>query len=152
MKSHLGPNNGGRPNIRAPSKKVNFTKNIAEVLRDIEDEQSWKFDELPPAQLLEKLKLDRSLADRDEFERAEFFWARRPRFLRAISSIIWLVVALGLPFWLLGAPAIGLPLFLLSSVVADTDIVQSVRWRRQYESSIHRLIRTIGTSPGRKKF
>jgi hypothetical protein len=57
MKGQLGPDNGRRPNIRAPSKKVNFTKNITEVLRNIEDKQSWKYDELPPAQLLEKLKL-----------------------------------------------------------------------------------------------
>lgn len=54
------------------------------VLRDLQDNQSWKYDELSPVQMLEKLKLDKRLANRDELERAEFFWARRPRFLRAI--------------------------------------------------------------------
>jgi hypothetical protein len=152
MKSDLAPDDGRRPNIRAPSKKVNFTKHLVGVLRDIEENQIWKYDELCPVQLLEKLKLDKSLADRDELERAEYFWTRRPHFLGAISWIVWLLVALGLPFWLFRVPAIGLPLLLLGAVLANTDIVRSVRWRRQYESSIHRLVRTTCNSPGRKNF
>ena len=146
MKSHLAPDDGRCPNTQVSSKEVNFTKRLMEVLRDIEDNQSWKYEELPPVRLMEKLKLDRSPADRDELERAEFFWARRPRFLRAISSIVWLLVALGLPFLVLYVPAIGVPLLLLSAVVANTDIVQSVRWRRQYESSISRLVCTCSNS------
>jgi hypothetical protein len=149
MKSDPDPEMG-RPNIRASSKKVNLTKHLVGVFRDIEDNQSWKYDELPPVQLLERLKLNKCLADRDEVERAEYFWTRRPRFLRAIGWILWLLVALGLPFWLFDVPAIGLPLLLLSAVVANTDIVRSVRWRRQYELSIHRLVRTTSNSPGRK--
>jgi hypothetical protein len=143
---------GRRPKIRGPSGKVNFTKRLVGVLRDIEDNQSWKYDELSPVQLLEKLKLDKRLADRDELERAEYFWSRRPRFLRAISWIAWLLVALGLPFWLLVVPAIGLPLLLISAVVANTDIIRSVRWRRQYELSIDRLVRTTSNSPRSKEF
>jgi hypothetical protein len=122
------------------------------VLCDIEETQSWKYDELCPVQLLEKLKLDKSLADRDELERAEYFWTRRPHFLGAISWRVWLLVALGLPFWLFRVPAIGLPLLLIAAVLANTDIVRSVRWRRQYESSIDRLVRTTCNSPGRKNF
>ena len=79
------------------------------VLQHFQDNQNWKYDELSPVQLLERLKLDKCQADRDELERAEYFWARRPRFLRAISWIIWFLVALGLPFWLFDVPAIGLP-------------------------------------------
>jgi hypothetical protein len=143
---------GRCPKIRGPSGKVNFTKHLARVLRDLEDNQSWKYDELSPVQLLERLKLDKCLADRNELERAEYFWGRRPRFLRAVSWIAWLLVALGLPFWLIVVPAIGLPLLLISAVVANTDIVRSVRWRRQYELSIDRLVRTTSDSPGRKNF
>ena len=152
MKRDLAQDNDRRPDSGIPSKNVNFTKHLMGVLRDIEDNQSWTYDELPPVQLLKKLKLDRSLTDRGELERAEFFWARRPRFLPAISSIVWFLVAVGLPFWLFYVPAIGVPLLLLSPVVANTDIVRSVRWRRQYESSIYRLVRTISNSPGRKNF
>jgi hypothetical protein len=147
MKSDADPEIGRCPNIRAPSKKADFSKQLVGVLRDIEDNQSWKYDELPPVQLLERLKLNKCLADRGEVERAEYFWTRRPRFLRAIGWILWFLVALGLPFWLFDVPAIGLPLFLLAAVVANTDIVRSVRWRRQYELSIDRLVRTTRNFP-----
>lgn len=150
MKSDPASEIGRCPNICAPSKTVNFTKHLVGVLRDIEDNQDWKYDELPPVQLLERLKLNKCLADRDEVERAEYFWTRRPRFFRAISWILWLLVTFGLPFWPFVVPAIGLPLLLLSAVVINTDIVRSVRWRRQYELSIHRLVRPTSNSPGRK--
>jgi hypothetical protein len=111
---------GRRPGIRDPSAKANFSKCLVGIWRDIENNQSWKYDELPSVQLLERLKVDKRLADRDELERAEYFWILRPRFLRAVSWSAWLLVALGLPFWL------------ISAVVANTDIVRFVRWRRQY--------------------
>ena len=47
-----------------------------------------------------------------------------------------------MPFWLFIIPAIGIPLLIISAVAVETEIVQSVRWRRQYELSIDRLVRT----------
>jgi hypothetical protein len=138
---------GRCPKIRGPSGKANFSKRLVGVLRDVEDNQSWKYDELAPVQLLERLNLDQRLADRDELERAEYFWTLRPRFLRAVSWIAWLLVGLGLPFWVIVVPAIGLPLLLVSAVAANTDIVRSVRWRRQNEFSIDRLVRTTWKFP-----
>jgi hypothetical protein len=132
---------GRRPKIRGLSGKANFSKRLVGVWQDIEDNQSWKYDELAPVRLLERLKVDKCLADRDELERAEYFWILRPRFLRVVSWSAWLLVALGMPFWVIVVPAIGLPLLLISAVVANTDIVRSVRWRRQYEVSIDRLVR-----------
>ena len=142
MKSERAPEISRRPSARAPSEKFNLTKHLVGVLRDLEDNQRWQYDELSPVQLLEKLKLDKYVADKDELARAEFFWRRRPRFLPAITYVAWLIVALGLPFWLFGVPAIGVPLLVVTAVLANTDIVRSVRWRRQYELSIDRLIRT----------
>jgi hypothetical protein len=98
--------------------------------------------ELSPAQLLEKLKLHRYPIDHDELARANWFWNRRPRFLQAASGMVWLIVALGLPLWLFIVPAIGVPLLIIAAVLVNTEIVRSVRWRRQYELSIYRLIRT----------
>jgi hypothetical protein len=74
--------------------------------------------------------------------RAEWFWNHRPRLLRTTSCVVWLLAALGLPFWLFIIPAIGIPLLIISAVAVDTEIVQSVRWRRQYELAIDRLVRT----------
>ena len=139
-----------RANFRASSEKFNFTKHLVgfwrDLERDLEDKLHWKYDELSPLPLLEKLKLAECPADKDELARAEFFWSRRPRLLPAAGYIVWLIVALGLPFWLFTVPAIGLPLLIISAVVVNTGIVQSVRWRRQYELSINRLIRHFGRS------
>ncbi len=131
-------------NFRASSEKLTFTEHLAGFWRDLEDDQRWKYDELSPVQLLEKLKLDDCSTDKDELARAEFFWSRRPRVLPATGFLLWIILALGLPFWLFTVPAIGASLLIISIVVIDTGIVRSVRWRRQYELSIDRLIRRLG--------
>jgi len=133
-------------NFRASSEKLTFTEHLAGFWRDLEDDQRWKYDELSPVQLLEKLKLDDCPADKDELARAEFFWSRRPRVLPATGFLLWVILVLGLPFWLFTVPAIGVPLLMIAMVVVDTGIVRSVRWRRQYELSIDRLIRHFGRS------
>ena len=133
-------------NSRASSDKFNFTKHLGRFWRDLEDNQCWKYNELSPVQLLEKLKLAERLADKDELARAEFFWRRRPRLLSATGYMFWIIVALGLPAWLFVFPAIGAPLLIVSAVVVNAGIVRSVRWRRQYELSIDRLIRHFGRS------
>jgi hypothetical protein len=66
------------------------------------------------------------------------------------SCIAWLRVALELPFWLPIFPSIGVPLLVIAVVIVDTEIVRSVRWRRQYELSIARLIHT--STNGRDTF
>jgi len=159
MKNKRAPEIDRRANVRASSEKLNFTKHLVgfwrDLERDLDDNLHWKYDELSPVPLLEKLKLDECPADKDELARAEFFWSRRPRFLQAITYVAWLLVALGLPVWLFIVPTIGVPLsivstvlalLIVSTVLANTDIVRSVRWRRQYELSIDRLIRHFGRS------
>jgi hypothetical protein len=135
-----------RTNFRASSEKLTFTEHLAGFWRDLEDDQRWKYDELSPVQLLEKLKLDDCSADKDELARAEFFWSRRPRVLPSATCILWFIVPLGLPLWLLNIAAIGVPLLITWMVVGATGIVGSVRWRRQYELSVDRLIRQFGRS------
>ena len=131
-------------NSRVSLAKRNVSKHLTRFWRDLEDDQRWKYDELPPVQLLEKLQLDERLPDKAELARAEFFWRRRPRLLPATGFLLWIIMALGLPFWLFTVPAIGVPLLMIAIVVVDTGIVRSVRWRRQYELSIDRLIRRLG--------
>jgi hypothetical protein len=135
-----------RVNVRASSEKFTFSKHLVAFWRDLEDNQHWKYDELSPAQLLAKLKLDDCPVDKDELARAEFFWSRRPRLLPATGYIVWFILLLGLPYWLFIVPAIGVPLLIISAVLGNTEIVRSVRWRRQYELSIDRLIRPFGRS------
>ena len=124
-------------------------KALSEVWHDLQADPKWKYEQLSPIQLLEKLELRIHLRDSGELFRATWFWSRRPRLLSVASSILWITVALGLPFWLFRIPSIGVPLIIVAAVVINTDLVRSLRWRRQYESSIDRLIRTIAANDSR---
>src|SRR5260221_3805805 len=121
-----------RANARAPTEKLNLTKHLVGLWRDLEDNQHWKYDELSPVQLLEKLNLKKHPTDKDQLARAEFFWSRRPRLLPATGHIVWIISAIGLPVWLFVLPAIGLPLLITSAVVVDSRNVRSLLWRRHY--------------------
>jgi hypothetical protein len=109
-------------NDRAWSESFNFTKRLVEVCRDLEDNQCWKYGQLSPLQLLENLKFDECRADKDELARTEYFWNRRPRLLPVVSYIVWLIAALGLPFWLFVVPAIGYPLLIIFAVIVNTEM------------------------------
>jgi hypothetical protein len=122
--------------------KFSFAKRLRDLWQDLQNNPHWKYEQLSPVQLLEKSKLPRNSTDIDELARANWFWSRRPRLLPTASWIVWLIVVLGVPFWLFSIPAFGVPLLIIAAVIVDTEIVRSVRWRRQYESSIGRLFRT----------
>src|SRR5258706_1922259 len=128
-----------RANARVPIEKLNFTKHLVGFWQDLEDNQHWKYDELPPVQLLEKLNLNKHPTDKDELARTEFFWSRRPRLLPATGYIVWIISALGLPVWLFVLPAIGLPLLIISAVGGNARVFRYLCWRRQYSIKIVRL-------------
>lgn len=113
-----------------------------EFWRDLQEHSDWKYEELPPILLLEKSKLHRDPTNLDELARADWFWDRRPRLHFTVSWVIGFLVAFGLPLWLFYLPWIGVPLIVMAVIVANTETVRSVRWRRQYELSIDRLTRT----------
>jgi predicted nucleic acid-binding protein len=127
---------------RCLSEKHHFGKFLGEVWKAVQDNQHWKYEQLSPVKLLERSKRHRYPPDNDELARANWFWSRRPRLHQVTSCTVWFIVALGLPLWLFMFPAIGVPLLIVSAVISYTEIVRSVRWRRQYELSIDRLIRS----------
>src|SRR5258708_10588898 len=96
----------GRRNVHGSSEKFNFIKPLIRVWRDLEDKQRWKYDELSPVRLLEKLKLNEYPTDKDELARAEHFWSRRLRLLPVISDVFCLTAPLGLQLWLFIFPTI----------------------------------------------
>jgi hypothetical protein len=120
--------------------KLPFSKRLAKVWQDLHDEQKWKYEELSPARLLERLNLLEYSRENDEFARANWFWTRRPHLLTMATYLVWLIVISGLPFWLFILPVIGPPLIVIWLIMVNIDIVQSLRWRRQYELSMDRLI------------
>ena len=142
MKVNRSSNNSDGVSSHCLPEKVTFTKPIRDLWQDLQDKSYWKYEKLSPVKLLEKSKLHRNSTDIYELARAEWFWSRRPRLLPAANCIVWLIVVLGLPFWLFSFPVIGVPFLVIAAVVGNAGIVRSVRWRRQYESSIGRLVRT----------
>src|SRR5258708_14758172 len=130
------PSKNHRPVSGRPSEKSRFSKHLAEFWHDLQDGQHWKYEAFSPVQILEQLNLDTCQQNNDELVRAEWFWNRRPRLLRATSFVVWLLAALGLPFWLFIIPAIGIPLLIISAVGGVIQSVQFLLWGRAHEISI----------------
>ena len=141
MGNRLTPEIRKQPIIYTWLAKLNFCERFTALYRNLQDVHGWKYRETSPLQLLETLNVDRYTVDRDELERAYFFWTRKPRLLQSITRGAWAISALGLPICLVTFPVIGGLLLLISLALANANIVHSARWRRQYELSIHRLLR-----------
>ena len=105
----------------------------------------WKFPELSPASLQKWLDFNLGQVDYAEFARAEWMWGRKPRSLlgKDMSGYI-LLVFVGLLLFLF--PCFGILLtaawFLAMFVVIAHDTVRVTRWRREYEVSFVRVIRS----------
>ena len=127
------------------------------IWRDLDTEQVWQYEELPPSQLPELKELTARVASDSELSRAVWFWLRRPRSTFYESSAA-LVLELLCVLLCLIIPFSYWPLTSISSVAAEMIIVLSgvaieigamahgvrlVHWRREYERSVNRLIRTI---------
>jgi hypothetical protein len=124
--------------------------------RDLTEEPAWKYEELPPLLLTEVTKLDLFEAGDMELVRAHWFWSRRPKLssfesaglvvleLCALASLALVVVAwsgTSMPdrFAEIGILLLELPV----EIYLILRRLSFFRWRREYELSIDRLIRTI---------
>jgi hypothetical protein len=110
--------------------------------REFDVHSIWNYDELPPADLIQSLQVERAVVNRDEFSRAEWLWARRPRVLfESLICLFCYVVVLvcflyGLPeswasllVWVIGGAS-----------CAFAEWVRLDRWRNDYNSSIERVL------------
>jgi hypothetical protein len=104
----------------------------------------WKFPELPPRAILKTIHPEKRWLDDFELRRAQWLWERRPGLMLgedwAVYALV-LVIALSLfliPVW--GAALSGCwAMIVFAGIFRDT--VRLSRWRRDYESSVARLIR-----------
>lgn len=124
---------------------------------DLNAEPDWHYPELPPTLLPELRTLNLSLDNEPELSRTIWFWLRRPRltlyesgtalFVEALCVLLSLTIAL--VDWPLssiselGAEVIILVFGVSIEIGAVVHRVNVVRWRREYELSIDRLIRSI---------
>ena len=102
----------------------------------------WKYEELPPAALIESLNLEPGAIDQDEFGRAEWFWSRRPKVLSESVSFFffYLTVAVCLFYLLPGSIPFLLLWIIAGASCAFVDGIRLNRWRLEYESSITRVV------------
>jgi hypothetical protein len=124
--------------------------------RDLTSKPVWKYEELPPLLLAELTKLDLFEVGDSELARAHWFWSRRRKLALHQTTalpVAGLCVTLSLAIAFVAWPETSMPkrvaemiISLLALVAAIYLIAQRigfVRWRREYELSIDRVIRTI---------
>ena len=128
---------------------------VSGIWRDLTTEPAWKYEELPPLLLAELTELDLFGIGGTELARAHWFWLRRPKLkfhetaalVVGIGVIAYLVIAL-VPWPETSMPSdVTAMIILLLDLAVVIDLVveriRFVRWRREYELSVDRLIRTI---------
>jgi hypothetical protein len=110
---------------------------------DFQSEHDWRFPEVPPWQIYRYLGYP--VVDHSESLRAEWLWRRRPREILGRGVLGYVLVVVISILLLLSWPASILLeaawLFTCLMLIA-LDVVRNVRWRRDYEASLCRLIRT----------
>ena len=129
--------------------------------RDLTSEPVWKYEELPPLLLAELTKLDLFEVGDSELARAQWFWLRQRKLaLHKSTALLFagLCVILSLAIAFVAWPETSMPkrvaemiisfLALVAAIYPIAQRIGLVRWRREYELSIDRLIHTI--HPGRK--
>ncbi|HEX6565662.1 MAG TPA: hypothetical protein VF020_15335 [Chthoniobacterales bacterium] len=113
--------------------------------KDFNYEEEWKFPELPPVQLQNSFGVPWSLIDRGEYVRAEWMWTRKPKLILGEGGLGYALLIF-VALLLLLIPHVGVVLtiawcFTMLSAIAR-DVVRSIRWRRDYEVSIARTMRS----------
>ena len=111
---------------------------------DFQSEHVWRFPELPAWQIHGYLGY--RPVDASELLRAEWLWRSRPRdtmgrgaFGYALVVLISILLLLDWPVGIFLEAAWLFTCFMLIAL----DVVRNVRWRRDYEASLCRLIRTM---------
>jgi hypothetical protein len=112
--------------------------------KDFLSKDHWRFPEIAPWQV--QKSFGHPVVDHWERVRAEWMWKRRPRAFLGEGAFGYVCI-IAVTLLLLLVPTTGIFLdavWLLSCfLLIALDVVRNVRWRRDYEASLCRLIRTM---------
>jgi hypothetical protein len=113
--------------------------------KDFNLDEHWRFPELSPVQLQKSLDVPWSFIDRGEYVRANWMWSRKPRLILGEGGLGYAILIL-VALLLLLIPQVGVFLttawcFTMLGAIAR-DVVRTIRWRRDYEVSITRIMRS----------
>ena len=112
--------------------------------QDFNSENNWRFPDTAPSQLQELL--GDPIVDQSERERADWMWRRRPKLVLEEGFLGYCtVLAVGVTLPLVHESGLLLDVVWLSisSLLIASDTVRAIRWRRDYEASLRRLIRSM---------
>jgi len=113
--------------------------------KDFNSDEDWKFPELSPVKLQKSLDVSWSFIDHGEYVRAEWMWSRKPKLILGEGGLGYAVLIF-VALLLLLVPKVGVfltiswCLTMLGAIARD--VVRSIRWRREYEVSITRIMRS----------
>jgi len=138
-------------------KPASIEEGLWGMWRDLTTEPVWKYEELPPFLLPELIELDSSEVNDAECSRAIWFWSHRRAKPALHDSFALMVATLAVLVSLIivlvdwastSTPkrAAEVAILLWQVVVVIWVIVNRrkfLRWRREYELSVDRVIRTI---------
>jgi len=113
--------------------------------KDFNLDEHWRFPELSPVQLQKSLDVPWSFIDRGEYVRANWMWSRKPSLILGEGGLGYAILIL-VALLLLLIPQVGVFLttawcFTMLGAIAR-DVVRTIRWRRDYEVSITRIMRS----------
>ena len=120
--------------------RTKCSEHLFRLWRDLNDDQTWKYEELCPIELLQNVEIDYQTVPKDELDRVAWFWTRRPRALTAVGQVLWLAAAVAAPLCVI-IPCVAAPALIACVTLLLMAIVRSIRWRRDYELSVSRLLR-----------
>ena len=137
-------------------KLVSSMDGLSASWTELTTEPDWKYDELPPFLLSQLTESDLFEASDSELARVIWFWCRRPKLMfhdSAALAIVALCVLISLSIALVSWPGtspakridevIVVLLELAAAVYVTGHRLRFLRWRREYERSIDRLIRSL---------
>jgi hypothetical protein len=137
-------------------KRMSTIDGLSTIWTDLTTEPVWKYDESPPFLLSQLTGTDLLEASDSELARVIWFWCRRPKLMlhdSAVLMIVALCVLISLSIALVSWPGTSPPkrideviivLFeLAAAIYATGHRLRFLRWRREYERSIDRLIRNL---------
>jgi hypothetical protein len=126
------------------------------IWKDLTTEPVWKYEESPPFLLSQLTKFDLFETSDADLSRAIWFWFRRPKLMFSDSAalmVVALCVVISLLIALINWPETSMHrrgtelVILLSEAAVGMYLViqrlRFLRWRREYERSIDRVIRTM---------
>jgi hypothetical protein len=126
------------------------------IWKDLTTEPVWKYEESPPFLLSQLTEFDLFEVSDSELSRAIWFWFRRPKLLfndSAALIVVGLCVVISVLIALTNWPETSMHKRVTELIILVFEVAVEIylvirrlgflRWRREYERSIDRVIRTM---------